>query len=119
MRRETRGAFNFGKVLLEGIGEEKGKQAYIEYQNENLICVVDGVIRATVPDLITIVDSETFLPVTTDGLKYGKRVLVCGIACHEIWRTKRDWSWSDRSISDVIQSISQWKYGRERRMHNV
>ena len=89
VRRETRGAFNFGKVLLEGIGEEKGKQAYIEYQNENLICVVDGVIRATVPDLITIVDSETFLPVTTDGLKYGKRVLVCGIACHEIWRTKK------------------------------
>ena len=29
------GAFNFGKVMLEGIGECKGHQAYVEFQNEN------------------------------------------------------------------------------------
>lgn len=85
--RETRGAFNFGKVLLEGIGDWKGKQAYVEFQNENLTAAVDGEIVATVPDLICIVDAETFTPVTTDALKYGKRVLVAGLKCFEMWRT--------------------------------
>ncbi len=32
--RETRGAFNFGKVVLEGIGSDKQHEAYGEYQNE-------------------------------------------------------------------------------------
>ncbi len=87
VRRETRGAFNFGKVMLEGIGDCKGKQAYVEFQNENLTAAVDGEIVATVPDLICIVDAETFTPVTTDALKYGKRVLIAGLKCFEMWRT--------------------------------
>ena len=85
--RETRGAFNFGKVMLEGIGECKGHQAYVEFQNENLTATVDGKILATTPDLICLVDTETFTPVTTDALKYGKRVLVIGLKCFEMWRT--------------------------------
>jgi DUF917 family protein len=35
------------------------------------------------------VDTETFQPVTTDALKYGKRVLLVGLACHPLWRTER------------------------------
>ena len=85
--RETRGAFNYGKVCLEGIGEDKGKTAYVEFQNENLIASVNGTILATVPDLICLVDTETFYPVTTDALKYGKRVLVIGLKCFDMWRT--------------------------------
>lgn len=85
--RETRGAFNFGKVLLEGIGDFKGRSAYVEFQNENLTACVDGEIVATVPDLICLVDTETFTPVTTDALKYGKRVFVIGLKCFELWRT--------------------------------
>ena len=53
--RETRGAFNFGRVVLEGIGEDRGSQAFVDFQNENLSCVVDGQIKATVPDLICLV----------------------------------------------------------------
>lgn len=86
--RETRGAFNFGKVCLEGIGEYRGRQAYVEFQNENLTAVVDGEILATVPDLICLVDTETFAPVTTDALKYGKRVMLVGLKCFEMWRSQ-------------------------------
>jgi len=86
--RETRGAFNFGKVIVEGIGEYKGQSAYVEFQNENLVAAVDDKIVATVPDLIALVDTETFIPVTTDVLKYGKRVLLVGLKCFEMWRTK-------------------------------
>lgn len=85
--RETRGAFNFGKVCLEGIGEYKGQSATVDFQNENLIAEVNGTILATVPDLICMVDTETFYPVTTDALKYGKRVLLIGLKCFEMWRT--------------------------------
>ena len=85
--RETRGAFNFGKVVLEGIGEDKGSQAYVEFQNENLSCVVSGEYLATTPDLICLVDTETFMPVPTDALKYGKRVLAVGLECFDMWRT--------------------------------
>ena len=46
-------------------------------------------ILATAPDLICLVDTETFIPVTTDGLKYGKRVLVVGLKCYPMWRTPK------------------------------
>ena len=86
--RETRSAFNFGKVVLEGIGEFKGHEAFVEFQNENLTATVDGEILATTPDLISLVDVETFIPITTDALKYGKRVMVVGLECFHLWRTK-------------------------------
>ena len=82
-----RGAFNFGRVVLEGIGEDRGSQASVEFQNENLACTVDGEIVATVPDLICLVDPDTFTPVPTDALKYGKRVLAVGLECFDMWRT--------------------------------
>ena len=85
--RETRGAFNFGKVILEGIGECKGQKACVEFQNENLTAIVEDEIVATTPDLICLVDTETFVPITTDALKYGKRVLAVGLKCFDMWRT--------------------------------
>jgi DUF917 family protein len=87
--RETRGAFNVGTVVLDGIADCKGKKAQVEFQNENLTATVDGTIVATVPDLICLVDTETFLPITTDALKYGKRVLVVGLPCFEMWRSPK------------------------------
>ena len=84
-----RGCMNgrIGKVVREGIGEYKGHTAYVEFQNENLTATVDGKILATTPDLISLVDTETYIPVTTDGLKYGKRVMVVGLKCFHLWRT--------------------------------
>ena len=72
-----------------GIGEYKGHTAYVEFQNENLTATVDGKILATTPDLISLVDTETYIPVTTDGLKYGKRVMVVGLKCFHLWRTEK------------------------------
>lgn len=86
--RETRGAFNFGRVMLEGISEYKGSSANVEFQNENLVATVDGKILATTPDLISLLDIETFTPITTDALKYGKRVMAVGLPCDDKWRTK-------------------------------
>ncbi len=87
VRREVRGGFNFGKVVLEGIGEYRGKTGAVEFQNENLTASVEGELLATTPDLICLVDTETFIPVPTDALKYGKRVMVVGLPCFPLWRT--------------------------------
>ena len=47
----------------------------------------DCQVVASVPDLITILDAETAEPVTTEGLRYGFRVVVLGIPCDPKWRT--------------------------------
>ena len=49
--------------------------------------VVNGEILATVPDLICLVDTETYTPVTTEALEIGKRVLIVGLQCYPMWRT--------------------------------
>ena len=84
--RETRGAFNFGKVVLEGIGEDKGSQAYVEFQNENLIARVGDEPLCMAPDIIVSLDVESGQPVTTEGLKYGARIVVVGMPCAPQWR---------------------------------
>lgn len=86
--RETRDGFNFGRTILEGFGSDKGRAGAIEFQNENLVAEVDGRIVMTVPDLICLVDAETFTPVTTEALKYGKRVLLIGLPCDHAWRSE-------------------------------
>ena len=44
---------------------------------------------ASTRDLIFLVETETYIPVTTDGLKYGKRVKVVGLKCFHLWRTEK------------------------------
>ena len=49
----------------------------------------DGVVRASVPDLITVVDTTTAEAIATELLRYGQRVTVIAFACDPIWRTPR------------------------------
>jgi len=87
--REARDGFNFGKAVLQGVEEDKGSEFELEFQNENLIGRKDGEVVASVPDLICCVDLETSIPITTESLKYGRRMLVLGIPCDERWRTPK------------------------------
>lgn len=77
-RRFERG-YNFGRLTLDGLNQYSSSNATIDLQNEFLICHVDGEIRAIVPDLITLVDSERGTPITTEVLRYGLRATVIGI----------------------------------------
>ncbi|MCM3783647.1 DUF917 domain-containing protein [Neobacillus mesonae] len=87
--RETKGGFNLGKMNLEGIEAHKGGNMKVHFQNENLIAEKDDQVVAMTPDLICLVDYETLTPVTTESLKYGKRVRVIGLPAHEKWRTDK------------------------------
>lgn len=86
LRRETRDGFAIGQVRLEGLGNWRSDM-HIEIQNENLIARVDGKVRAIVPDLICILDSETAEPITTEKLRYGQRVTVMVVSVPKMMRT--------------------------------
>jgi uncharacterized protein len=84
--RETRNGFSLGSARIDGLGNWRGTMQ-IEIQNEYLIARVDGQVRAIVPDLICIMDSETAEPITTENLRYGQRVTIVAVAVPEIMRT--------------------------------
>jgi DUF917 family protein len=81
------GGFARGECTIEGLDDFKGSKLIIRFQNENLVAIRDGEIIASVPDLITVLDSETAKPITTERLKYGLRVIVIGIPCDPKWIT--------------------------------
>jgi DUF917 family protein len=86
MQRETKNGFSIGRARIEGSGAYDNVME-IEIQNENLIARVGGVVKAIVPDLICIMDSETAEPITTEGLRYGQRVTVISVSVPEIMRS--------------------------------
>src|SRR5437867_6000509 len=87
LHRETVGGFNKGSVSLNGFDEYSSLEGKIFFQNENLVFYADSRPVATVPDIITVLNSETWVPITTEELKYGLRTIVVGLPCAPIWRT--------------------------------
>ena len=85
--RRTTGGFSRGEARLQGLDEYKGQTLSVEFQNENLVATRDNKVVASVPDLISILDLESGLPITTEALRYGNRVVVIGSPCNEVWRT--------------------------------
>ena len=87
-RRSIRG-FARGSVRIEGLGEDAGRLISLELQNENLVALEHGRLLASVPDLITVLDSETADAVSADRIRYGQRVVVIAFGCDPVWRTER------------------------------
>ena len=70
------------------------KSMTIEFQNEYYLAYFqndDGTksIQACVPDLISMVDSETGEPITTEAVRYGLRVAVLAMCCNPLWKTPK------------------------------
>jgi DUF917 family protein len=87
VRRRTEKGFAKGEAVMEGVDDYASQTLELHFQNENLAAKVDGEIIVSVPDLITVLDTETSEPITTETLRYGFRVTVLGIPCNEKWRT--------------------------------
>ncbi|WP_353827714.1 DUF917 domain-containing protein [Agromyces sp. SYSU T0242] len=85
--RRVAGGFTRGAAELHGIGDDRGASLRLEFQNEMLLAQRDGALAAVTPDLIAVLDLATGRPVTTEALRYGARVAVIGIPCHDKWRT--------------------------------
>lgn len=85
--RRTEGGFARGEATLVGIDEDQGHTLKIHFQNEHLVAIRDGEVIVSVPDLITLLDTETGEPITTEAMRYGLRAVVVGIPCADPWRT--------------------------------
>jgi DUF917 family protein len=78
--------FARGEACLEGVAADDGTTCRLAFQNEHLVAYRDGVVVASVPDLICVFEADGE-PVPAERLRYGQRVVVVGAPCHPRWRT--------------------------------
>ncbi|MEM9607754.1 MAG: DUF917 domain-containing protein [Actinomycetota bacterium] len=82
-RRTTDGFARSTLILHDLAGSDRVMR--IEVQNENLIAYVDDEPVITTPDLICLLDHETYEPLTTEAIAYGNRCHVVGMPCAPEW----------------------------------
>ncbi|PPA70399.1 DUF917 domain-containing protein [Jeotgalibacillus proteolyticus] len=87
--RKTQDGFAKGTAIIEGLGTDLDKSCRLHFQNEHLLAEVDGKAICITPDLIAVLDAETGMPITTEGLRYGARCIVIGMPCDPKWRTEK------------------------------
>jgi DUF917 family protein len=87
VERRFRRAHDWGVLRLEGLGDDRGRCASIDFKNEYLILRVDDRVHLTVPELIGVVETETGAPLTTEVLRPGLRATVLGFPCSPLYRT--------------------------------
>ncbi len=89
INRKTETGFARGVATFDGLNEYKGETLKLRFQNEHLLAQTDERILCVTPDLIAVLDAETGLPITTEGIRYGARCVVIGIPCNPKWRTEK------------------------------
>jgi DUF917 family protein len=89
VERRVTGGFVRGRVEVGGLGEHRGRTVVLEIQNENLVALDGDRVLASVPDIITVLDSESAEAIHTERLRYGQRVAVVAFPCDPIWRSAR------------------------------
>jgi hypothetical protein len=87
VERRVTGGFVRGSAQVEGLRADTGRLLRLELQNENLVALEDGLVVASVPDVISVVDTQTGGAVSTELLRYGQRVSVVAFPCDPVWRT--------------------------------
>lgn len=89
--RRTVGGFARGEARFQGLEDDAGQTYRIAFQNEFLIAerLLDAgpETLVTTPDLITLLDLDTGMPVTADSLRFGLRVAALAIPCNPQWRS--------------------------------
>jgi uncharacterized protein len=86
VQRRTETGFARGELIIDGVDGYGGQTCKIAFQNENLVAFVGDEALVVTPDLISVLDTDTGVPITTEGLRYGYRVTVLGIPCDARWR---------------------------------
>lgn len=87
LKRHFERGFNIGRASIEGLDGFRGSAGEITIQNEYLVFRRDGEMIVCVPDLVVVLDLDTGLPLGTEVLRYGQRIAVLALPCHELLRT--------------------------------
>ncbi len=80
------GGYDIGHALLRA-DDNAEQQVRVDIKNEYLTVWKGNRLLASVPDLITFVDTETGQPINSERLSFGQRVTIIGIACPPHFRT--------------------------------
>jgi DUF917 family protein len=86
VQRTADDGFVRGSATVRGVAPA-ARQLRLELQNEFLLAVEDGAVRASVPDLISVLASETGDPIATERLRQGERVVVIATPAPAVWRS--------------------------------
>ena len=78
--------FLVGDVTLSGTGEFAGSELLLDYKNEHLVATRNGAVVATCPDLITMVDLESFEGIGNPEFVDGQEVAVLAFRANPLWR---------------------------------
>ena len=89
VERRTTGGFARGTATIEGLGGNAGRTLLSRSRTRTSWRAKTMRVLASVPDLITILDTETAETITTERLRYGQRVSVIAFPCDPIWRTEQ------------------------------
>ena len=81
------GGYDIGEATIEDFAQAEPPLS-INIKNEYLLARQGDRIRASVPDLITIVDYETGTPINAERLRFGQRVAVFATGCPEFYRSQ-------------------------------
>jgi DUF917 family protein len=87
VERRFRRGHDWGHLLIEGVDDDRGRRAEIDFKNEYLVLRVDEQVVLTVPDLIAAVETETGTPITTEVLRPGLRASILGFASSPLYHT--------------------------------
>jgi len=86
VERTTSGGFVHGSAVVHD-AQAEDRFVRLEIQNENLVAIEDGAVRACVPDVITVLDVHSGEAVVTERLRYGQQVSVVAFPVDPVWRT--------------------------------
>jgi DUF917 family protein len=86
LERRSGGATLTGSATVRGAGASAGmRQLRLEMQNEYLLALEDGRLRAAVPDLICVLATESGAAIPTEELRYGQSVAVVAAPAAAVW----------------------------------
>lgn len=82
------GGYDIGSAAIIAF-ENENEQLHIDIKNEYLVATKNSELKASVPDLIVIVDYETCTPINAERLRYGQRVAVFAVGCPDYFKSDK------------------------------
>jgi uncharacterized protein len=87
-RRTTEG-FLRGRIIVQGLDEDRGVRLEIAFQNEWVVAWRDGAPLAMSPDLICVLDAVSGEAFGTETIGYGRRVCVIALPAPPVFLTPK------------------------------
>jgi uncharacterized protein len=87
LTRESDGGFVRGSAVVAGLSQDADRLIRLEMQNEVLLALEDGERLAMVPDIISVIGSDTCEPLPTEGMRLGQRVTIVAHPSPPVWTT--------------------------------